>query len=82
MVNLCVTEQGYGYARTGSDSPVMVLINNAANAADFSCDVSRLGLAEGTGLKDRLGQASELSVSSGQVRVHLPPRTAGVYSVR
>ena len=29
MVNLCVSEQAYGYARTGPAGPVVVLMNNA-----------------------------------------------------
>ena len=30
MVNLCVSDQTYGYARTGPGGPVVVLMNNAA----------------------------------------------------
>jgi glycosidase len=79
MVNLCVSEQSYGYARTGPSGPVVVLINNAAGAADVSCDLSPLGLADGARLTDRLGAAPELQVAGGQIHVRLPARAAGIW---
>ena len=79
MVNLCESDQSYGYARSGPAGPVVVLINNAAAAADVTCDVSPLGLAEGTDLADRLGAAPELRVAAGQVHARFPARTAGIY---
>jgi len=82
MVNLCVSDQTYGYARTGLAGPVVVLMNNAANAADVNCDLSPLGLAEGASLTDRLGAAPELRVAGGQVQARLPARTAGIYVAR
>ena len=79
MVNLCVSDQTYGYARTGPAGPVVVLMNNAAATADVSCNLAPLGLAEGASLADRLGAAPELHVASGQVHARLPARTAGIY---
>jgi hypothetical protein len=79
MVNLCVSDQTYGYARTGPAGPVVVLMNNAANAAEVNCNLSPLGLAEGVGLTDRLGEAPELHVAGGQVHARFPARTAGIY---
>ena len=79
MVNLCVSDQTYGYARTGPAGPVVVLINNAASAAEVSCDLSPLGLGEGASLTDRLGAAPELHVAGGQVHARFPARTAGIY---
>ena len=79
MVNLCAGEETYGYARTGSGGPVVVLINNAAGAGDVGCDLAPLGLADGTALTDRLGGAPELHVSGGTVHARFPARTAGIY---
>ena len=80
MLNLCVSDQSYGYARTGEAGPVLVLINNAKAPADLNCNVSALGLADGARLVDRLGSAPELRVAGGQVHVTLPARTAGIYT--
>jgi hypothetical protein len=82
MVNLCVSEQSYGYARTGRLGPVVVLMNNAAGAADVECDLSALELAEGSVLVDRLGGAPELRLAGGQIHARMPARTAGIYVQR
>jgi hypothetical protein len=79
MVNLCVGDQFYGYARTGPAGPVVVLINNAAEASAVTCDLSPLGLEEGTRLADRLQAAPELRIAGGQVHARFPARTAGIY---
>jgi glycosidase len=79
MVNLCVTDQSYGYARTGPSGPVVVLINNAPAAADVNCDLSPLAPAEGATLVDRLSGAPELHITAGQIHTRFPARTAGIY---
>jgi len=79
MVNLCASEQSYGYARTGPASPVVVLINNAPDAADVDCDLSALRLTEGARLVDRLEAAPELHVAGGKIHARFPARTAGIY---
>jgi len=81
MVNLCVSEQTYGYARTGA-SPVVVLMNNGGEPAEVNCDLSPLGLADGASLADRLSGAPELHVAGGQAHVQLPARSAGIYTQR
>jgi glycosidase len=82
MVNLCVSDQQYGYARTGRTGPVVVLINNAAEAAEVSCDLAPLGLGEGTIMIDRLSAAPDLNVAAQKVHARMPPRTAGIYTQR
>jgi glycosidase len=79
MVNLCVGDQAYGYARTGAPGPVFIWINNAPEAVDAVCDLSALGLADGSALTDRLGTAAQLRVTGGIVHTRLPPRTAAIY---
>lgn len=79
MLNLCVADQAYGYARTGSGGPVLILMNNAAAPADVACDLSPLRLPEGSTLTDRLGATPDLKVTANQIRAHLPARTAGIY---
>jgi glycosidase len=81
MVNLCVGDQAYGYARTGPTGSVVVMMNNAADAANVDCDLSPLGLADGAKLTDRLGAAPQLQVANGKVHSRLPARTAGIYSM-
>ena len=82
MVNLCVSDQSYGYARTGPAGPVVVLINNAADAAQVDCDISRLQPVEGSRLVDRLKAAPDLQVTGGKVHAPFPARTAGIYVAR
>jgi glycosidase len=82
MINLCVSDQQYGYARTGRTGPVVVLINNAPEAAEVSCDLAPLGLGEGTIMIDRLSAAPDLNVAAQKVHARMPPRTAGIYTQR
>ena len=82
MVNLCVSDQTYGYARTGPGGPVVVLMNNAAEAAEVTCDLAPLRLPDGVELADRLGAAPELHIAGGQVQGRLGARTAGIYAQR
>jgi glycosidase len=79
MLNLCASEQSYGYARTARGRSVVVLIHNAAQAAEVDCDLSPLHVPDGTGLADSLGAGPELRVTDGKVRARFPARSAGVY---
>jgi glycosidase len=82
MTNLCVSEQSYGYARSSSEGTVVVLINNAPEAAEVSCDLSPLHPSEGASLTDRLGAAPELRIAGGKAQAQFPGRSAGIYVVR
>ena len=82
MTNLCVSDQSYGYARSSSEGGVVVLINNAPEAAEVSCDLSTLRPSEGARLTDRLGVAPELRITGGKVQARFPGRDAGIYVVR
>jgi glycosidase len=82
MVNLCVSDQNYGYARKSSGESVLVLINNAADTTDVDCDLSPLAPKEGLRLADRLGAAPALLVRAGKVHAQFPAHTAGIYVAR
>lgn len=79
MINLCAGEQSYGYARTLPGESILVVMNNAPNAAEVDCDVSPLNLAEGSSLADSLRVAPELRVVNGRIHGSFPGRTAGIY---
>ena len=57
-------------------------MNNAAEAAEVTCDLAPLRLPDGVALADRLGAAPELNVAAGQVHGRLGARTAGIYAQR
>jgi glycosidase len=79
LVNLYVSDQQYAYARRTQASSVITVINNDTKAADVEFDVSRLGLANGAALVDRLGVSKDVHGASGKVKVTLPARSAAIF---
>jgi len=79
LVNLHVSEQQYAYARTTKSSAVVTIINNGKKTAQVEFEVSRLGLADGAMLTDRLGVSKNVRVENGKLKVTLPERSAAIF---
>lgn len=79
LVSLHVSEEQYAYARTTKSLAVVTVINNDKKSARIEFDVSRLGLAEGAVLTDRLGVSKEVQVANGKFKVTLPERSAAIF---
>jgi len=80
LVNLLVEEQAWVFARSvDGQTPVLIAINNAAEAATLAVPAAGAGLADGAVLADRLGSAPELKVADGLLRIPLAPRSAAIY---
>src|SRR6185295_6597699 len=73
LVNLYVSEQQYAYARRGRSGTVIVVINNANDAATMEIDVSRV-ITSGV-LKDQLGVSHPVEAYDRKMRVNLPKRS-------
>jgi neopullulanase len=78
LVNLYVSEQQYAYARVTNVASALMAINNDTKAAEIEFDVSRIGLANGDTLVDRLAVSKDVQVASGKVKVTLPARSAAI----
>lgn len=77
LVNLYVAEQQYAYARKSRSGSVVVVLNNASDAAEMEFDVSSV-VSNGTTLSDRLGASRNVTVSDNKLRVALPKRAAAI----
>jgi glycosidase len=78
LVNLYVSEQQYAYARMTKLASAVTVINNDRKAAEIEFDVSRIGLANGDALMDRLGVSKDVQVNDCKVKVSLPARSAAI----
>lgn len=78
LINLYVSEQQYAYARKSDMGVAIIALNNDKNASRIEIEVGPAGLANGSVLKDRLGNGLETRVIDGKVRVDLQPRSAVV----
>jgi hypothetical protein len=79
LVNLFVSEQQYAYARVTKVASAVTVINNDRKAAEIEFDVSRIGLANGDALVDRLGVSKDVQVNGGKVKATLPARSAAIF---
>ncbi len=78
LVNLYASGQQYAYARQTTSQFAIVVINNDKKTPIIEFDVSRLGLANGTLLNDRLLRIRAVQVEDGKLRVTLPERSAAI----
>jgi glycosidase len=77
LVNLYVAEQQYAYARKSRSGSVVIVLNNANDAAQMEFDVSGV-MSNGKILVDRLGVSRNVTVRDDKVRVALPKRSAAI----
>lgn len=82
LISLYVSEQQYAYARKVSRKVAIIVINNDTKPATLEFDVKPGGLGDGVLLVDRLGQLTEVQISSGKIRIPLPPRSASLFVPR
>jgi neopullulanase len=80
LINLYVSSQQYAFARQIGNQVAVVVFNNDKAAATIEFEVTRLGLASGTVLNDRLMLIKSVQVNDGKLRVTLPPRSASILS--
>ncbi|HYY42235.1 MAG TPA: alpha-amylase family glycosyl hydrolase, partial [Pyrinomonadaceae bacterium] len=80
LVNLYVAEQQWAYARTTTQSAVIVAFNNDASPATFEFDAAPTNLRDGTRLDDRLGASRDVRVTGGKLKVTLPARSASIFA--
>jgi glycosidase len=78
LINLHVSDQQYGYARTSKSGSVVTIINNDTKTAQIEFDVSPLKLANDLVLIDRLGAGKEVRVTDGKLSVTVPERSAAI----
>ena len=82
LINLYATGQQYVYARRTPGQVAIVVINNDKKTPTIEFDVSRLGLANGTLLNDRLLGIRTVRVEDGKLKVALPERSAAIFVPR
>jgi glycosidase len=82
LINLYATGQQYVYARQTPSQVAIVVINNDKKTPTIEFDVSRLGLANGTLLNDRLLGIRTVRVGDGKLKVTLPERSAAIFVPR
>ena len=82
LVNLYVSEQQYAYARVTKVASALTAINNDTKTAEIEFDVSRIGLANGDALVDRLGVSKDVQVNGGNVKMTLPARSGAIFVKR
>jgi glycosidase len=78
LVNLFVSDQQYAYARATKQASVVVVINNDSRFATVTFSAAGLGFVNGTKLIDRLGSASETTITDGTMTVELAARSAAI----
>ncbi|HEU4833982.1 MAG TPA: alpha-amylase family glycosyl hydrolase [Pyrinomonadaceae bacterium] len=78
LINLYVSEQQYAYARRGRSGTVVVVINNANDAATIEIDVSRVIV--GGVYKDQLGVSRPVQADDRKMHVTLPKRSAAIFA--
>jgi alpha-amylase len=81
VVELLARQASYAYGRvSGKDQVVVVLNNDEAEALTAPIDVTPMGLADGTHLKDLLS-GMEVVVSGGKIEPAVGPRSGAIFVV-
>lgn len=76
-------EQQMAYARVFADQAVLMVFNNDAKTSNAAFDVSMIKpFAANATLSDRLGKMSDVKIENGIVKLSIPARTAGIFTVK
>jgi glycosidase len=76
-------EQQMAYARVFADQAVLIVFNNDAKAANVTFNVSMIKpFGASATLTDRLGKVSDVKIENGTVKLSIPARTAGIFTVK
>jgi hypothetical protein len=76
-------QQQMAYARLTDNQAVLMIFNNDTRGAEVSFDVSMIKqFPANSTLIDRLDKVSDVKINNGNVRVTIPARTAGVFTVK
>lgn len=78
MIQLCVDEWTYAYARVKDRAWAIVAFNNGASEAALKIPLSVLALPNGYALRDRLGVVSDARIENGLLSLTLPSRSAAI----
>ena len=82
-LDLLDEEQQMAYARVKDDQAVLVIFNNDTKPAAVSFDVSMIkSFGANASLTDRLGKISDIKIENGKVKLTMPARTGGVFTVK
>jgi glycosidase len=79
MVNLLVEDRAYAFARVTAEEQIVVVINNAPDAAALHIPLAGAGIADGVTLKDCYGSAPAAQVSNQAVDVALAGHALAIY---
>lgn len=76
-------EQQMAYTRMTDKQAVLMIFNNDTKAAEVSFDVSMIKqFAPNAVLTDKLGKISDIKLEKSKVKLTIPARTAGIFTVK
>jgi glycosidase len=82
-LDLLDEEQQMAYARLTDRQAVLVVFNNDTKPAEVAFDVSMIKpFPANSVLTDRLGKIADVNVTGGKVKLNMPARTAGVFTLK
>lgn len=82
LTQLTVDAHTYAFARTTSESIVVVAFNNAPQEQTVDCSIADLSSDGVSTLTDRLGVLEAVPVVDGRFNITLPPRSAAILTSR
>lgn len=82
-IDLLDEEQQMAYARITDAQAVLMIFNNDTKPAEVSFDVSMIkSIPQNSTMTDRLGKISDFKIENGKIKLTIPARTAGIFTVK
>lgn len=82
-LDLLDEEQQMAYARMTEKQAVLMIFNNEVKPAEVAFDVSMIKqFPANSTLADRLGKSPDAGVENGRIKLTMPARTAGIYTLK